>query len=194
MTTERPQTTIMAIHGKAPRIHDSAFIAPGCRIIGDVEIGPDASIWYNCVLRGDVTRIVIGARTNVQDGSVIHCDAAMPGAPDGFPTLIGDDVLIGHMAMIHGTVIEDKGFVGFAAATMNGCVIEREGMLAAGALLSPGKRIPARQLWAGRPAQFMRELDDRAIAGLQMGVAHYVENAKVHAALYDGQRDGPPES
>ena len=102
----RPDTTIVAINGKTPRIHDSAFIAPGCRIIGDVEIGPDASIWYNCVLRGDVSRIVIGARTNVQDGSVIHCDSAMPGAPDGFPTLIGEDVLIGHMAMIHGTIIE----------------------------------------------------------------------------------------
>ncbi len=183
----RPDTTIIAIHGKAPRIHDSAFIAPGCRIIGDVEIGPDASIWYNCVLRGDVTRIVIGARTNVQDGSVIHCDGPLPGRPDGFPTLIGDDVLIGHMAMIHGTVIEDKGFVGFAAQTMNGCVIEAEAMLAAGALLAPGKRIPARQLWSGRPATFMRELDDRMIAGLQLGVGHYVENAKHHAALYDGQ-------
>lgn len=186
----RPDTTIIAINGKKPRIHDSAFVAPGCRIIGDVEIGPDASIWYNCVLRGDVSRIVIGARTNVQDGSVIHCDAAMPGVPDGFPTLIGDDVLIGHMAMVHGTIIEDKGFVGFSAQTMNGCVIEREGMLAAGALLSPGKRIPARQLWAGRPATFMRDLDDRAVAGLQLGVAHYVQNAKVHAALYAGQPDG----
>ena len=183
----RPDTTIIGIHGKVPRIHDSAFIAPGCRIIGDVEIGPDASIWYNCVLRGDVTRIVIGARSNVQDGTVIHCDGPMPGKPDGFPTLIGDDVLIGHMAMIHGTVIEDKGFVGFAAQTMNGCVIEAEAMLAAGALLAPGKRIPARQLWSGRPAAFMRELDDRMIAGLQMGVGHYVENAKHHAALYDGE-------
>jgi carbonic anhydrase/acetyltransferase-like protein (isoleucine patch superfamily) len=182
----RPDTTIVAIHGKSPRIHDSAFIAPGCRIIGDVEIGPEASIWYNCVLRGDVTRIVIGARSNVQDGSVIHCDGPMPGAPGGYPTLIGDDVLIGHMAMIHGTVIEDKGFVGFAAQTMNGCVIEAEAMLAAGALLAPGKRIPARQLWSGRPATFMRELDDRMIAGLQMGVAHYVENAKHHAALFSG--------
>jgi gamma-carbonic anhydrase len=187
MTNFRPDTTIVAIHGKAPRIHDSAFIAPGCRIIGDVEIGPDASIWYNCVLRGDVSRIVIGARTNVQDGSVIHCDAPMPGALDGYPTLIGDDVLIGHMAMIHGTVIEDKGFVGFAAQTMNGCVIETEGMLAAGALLAPNKRIPARQLWSGRPATFMRDLDDRMIAGLQLGVGHYVENAKHHAALFDGQ-------
>lgn len=191
---QRPDTTITAFGGKAPRIHDSAFIAPGCRIIGDVEIGPDASIWYNCVIRGDVTKVVIGARTNVQDGSVIHCDGPMPGAPAGFPTLIGDDVLIGHMAMIHGTVIEDKGFVGFAAQTMNGCVIEAEGMLAAGALLAPGKRIPARQLWTGRPAIFMRDLDDRAIAGLQMGVAHYVENARAHAALYNGKMDGSPES
>jgi len=184
--THRPDTTIVAIHGKTPRIHDSAFIAPGCRIIGDVEIGPDASIWYNCVLRGDVTRIVIGARSNVQDGSVIHCDGPLPGRPEGFPTLIGDDVLIGHMAMIHGTVIEDKGFVGFAAQTMNGCVIEAEAMLAAGALLAPGKRIPARQLWSGRPATFMRDLDDRMIAGLQLGVGHYVENAKHHRALFDG--------
>lgn len=194
MTKQRPDTTIIGIHGKSPRIHDSAFIAPGCRIIGDVEIGPDVSIWYNCVLRGDVSRIVIGARTNVQDGSVIHCDGAQPGAPDGFPTVIGEDVLIGHMAMIHGTRIEDKGFVGFAAQTMNGCVIEREGMLAAGALLAPGKRIPARQLWSGRPAAFMRDLDDRMIAGLQMGVAHYVENAKHHAALFDGLADGPAQA
>ena len=180
----RTDITIASIHGKTPRIHDSAFIAPGCRIIGDVEIGPDASIWYNCVLRGDVTRIVIGARTNVQDGCVIHCDGPLPGKPDGFPTLIGDDVLIGHMAMIHGTVIEDKGFVGFAAQTMNGCVIEGGGMLAAGALLAPGKRLPARQLWSGRPATFMRELDDQMIAGLQMGVGHYVKNAQHHAAIY----------
>ena len=187
--TNRPDTTIVAIHGKTPRIHDSAFIAPGCRIIGDVEIGPDASIWYNCVLRGDVSRIVIGARSNVQDGSVIHCDPPMPGRPEGYPTLIGDDVLIGHMAMIHGTVIEDKGFVGFAAQTMNGCVIEAEAMLAAGALLAPGKRIPARQLWSGRPATFMRDLDDRMIAGLQLGVGHYVENAKHHAALFSGHSD-----
>lgn len=194
MTKQRLDTTIMGIHGKSPRIHDSAFIAPGCRIIGDVEIGPDVSIWYNCVLRGDVSRIVIGARTNVQDGTVIHCDGAQPGAPDGFPTLIGEDVLIGHMAMIHGTRIEDKGFVGFAAQTMNGCVIEREGMLAAGALLAPGKRIPARQLWSGRPATFMRDLDDRMIAGLQMGVAHYVENAKHHAALFDGLADGATQA
>jgi len=194
MTIPRPDVSIIPIHGKTPRIHDSAFVAPGCRIIGDVEIGPDASIWYNCVLRGDVNRIVIGARTNVQDGTVIHCDSPMPGAPEGFATILGDDVLVGHMAMIHGTVIEDRGFVGFAAQTMNGCLIEADGMLAAGALLAPGKRIPSRQLWSGRPATFMRDLDDRALAGLQLGVQHYVVNAKHHAdaiaALVDGAAQG----
>ncbi|MBS0255500.1 MAG: gamma carbonic anhydrase family protein [Proteobacteria bacterium] len=186
----RHDITIAEFNGKAPCIHPSAFIAPGCRIIGDVEIGAEASIWYNCVIRGDSSRVVIGARTNVQDGSVIHCDGPLPGRPEGYPTLIGEDVLIGHMAMIHGTVIEDKGFVGFSAQTMNGCVIEREGMLAAGALLAPNKRIPARQLWSGRPATFMRDLDDRAIAALQLGVAHYVANGKAHAALYDGSAEG----
>ncbi len=188
--TLRPDVSLIPIHGKAPRIHDSAFVAPGCRIIGDVEIGPDASIWYNCVLRGDVSRIVIGARTNVQDGTVIHCDSPMPGAPDGYPTLIGEDVLIGHMAMIHGTVIEDRGFVGFAAQTMNGCVIEADGMLAAGALLAPNKRIPSRQLWSGRPATFMRDLTDAALGGLQLGVQHYVVNAKHHQAALDAMANG----
>ena len=178
----RPDVTIIAIHGKTPRIADSAFIAPGCRIIGDVEIGADASVWYNCVIRADVSRVVIGARSNIQDGTVIHCDGAMPGAPQGFPTVIGEDVLVGHLAMLHGCTIEDRGFVGLSATVMNGCVIESDAMLAAGALLPPGKRIPARQLWSGRPAVFMRELNDAAVAGLKLGVAHYVENARHHRA------------
>ena len=182
----RPDTTIMAIHGKAPRIHDSAFIAPGCRIIGDVEIGPDASIWYNCVLRGDVSRIVIGARTNVQDGSVLHCDPPRPGDPAGSPLLIGEDVLIGHLAMVHGCVLEDRAFVGLGAVVMNKARIGSDAMLAAGAMLTEGKVIEPRQLWGGRPARFMRELDDVAIAGMRAGTAHYVENAKHHAALFSG--------
>ncbi len=174
--------TIAAINGKAPRIHSSAFIAPGCRILGDVEIGADASVWYNCVLRGDVNRIVIGARTNIQDGTVIHCDSADPRHPQGFPTLIGEDALVGHMAMLHGCTIHDRGFVGLSTTVMNGCVIESDGMLAAGALLTPGKRIGARQLWGGRPATFMRDLTDAAVAEMQIGVRHYVGNARVHAA------------
>lgn len=177
--------TIITLHGKTPRIHDSAFIAPGCRIIGDVEIGPDASIWYNCVIRADVNRIVIGARTNVQDGSIIHCDSPRPGLEDGYPTLIGEDVLIGHLAMVHGCVLEDRAFVGLGAIVMDGCRIEGDAMLAAGAMLTPGKTMPSGQLWGGRPAQFMRDLPEPAIAGMRMGVAHYVENARAHKAAVD---------
>ena len=174
--------SIISLHGKTPRIHDSAFIAPGCRIIGDVEIGADASVWYNCVIRADVNRIVIGARTNVQDGTVIHCDSPRPGQPEGFPTVIGEDVLIGHMAMVHGCVLEDRAFVGLGAIVMDGCRIEGDAMLAAGAMLTPGKTMPAGQLWGGRPAQYMRDLAEPAIAGMRIGVAHYVENARFHKA------------
>ena len=174
--------TILPIHGKVPQIDPTAFVAPGCRLIGDVTIGPGSSVWYNCVLRADVSRIVIGARSNVQDGSVLHCDPPRPGDPEGSPCLIGDDVLIGHMAMVHGCVLEDRAFVGLGAIVMNKARIGGDAMLAAGAMLTEGKVIEPRTLWGGRPARFMRVLDDAAIAGMRMGVAHYAENAKAHAA------------
>lgn len=171
---------LIGIGGKAPRIDPAAFVAPGARLIGDIEIGPDASIWYNCVLRGDVNRIRIGARSNVQDGSVLHCDSPRPGTPEGHPLLIGEDVLIGHLAMVHGCVLEDRAFVGLGSIVMDGCRIESEGMLAAGAMLTPGKTIGQRELWAGRPAKFVREIGDAEFAGMQAGVAHYVELARRH--------------
>jgi carbonic anhydrase/acetyltransferase-like protein (isoleucine patch superfamily) len=176
----RHGVTLIALDDKRPVIADSAFIAPGCVIVGDVTIGEDASVWYNCVLRADVSRIVIGARTNVQDGSVIHCDGPDPRHPDGFPTLIGDDVLIGHMAMVHGTVLHDRAFVGLSTVVMNGTVIESDGMLAAGALLPPGKRIPSGELWGGRPATKMRDLPEAALMEMRLGVAHYVHNGQRH--------------
>ena len=181
----RPDVTIMAVNGKSPVIAASAFVAPGCRIIGDVTIGEDVSIWYNCVLRADVSRIVIGARSNVQDGSVIHCDGPDPRNPDGFPTIIGEDVLIGHMAMIHGCTLEDRAFVGLGAIVMNGAVIAGDAMLAAGAMLTSGKHMGAGELWGGRPATLMRELPEAAIVGMRMGVTHYVENGRRHAAAVD---------
>ena len=181
----RPGVNIVPIHGKTPKIDDSAFIAPGCTIIGDVTIGAESSIWYNCVLRADVSRIVIGERTNVQDGSVLHCDPERPGDPDGSPLIIGDDVLIGHMAMIHGCVIENRGFVGLGAIAMNKAVIGSDAMLAAGAMLTEGKVMGERELWGGRPARKMRDLDDAAVMGMRMGTAHYAENARHHAAAVD---------
>ena len=177
--------SIITLHGKTPRIHPSAFVAPGCRLIGDVEIGEGASIWYNCVLRADVNAIRIGARSNVQDGTVIHCDSDK-GGMIGFPTIIEEDALIGHMAMLHGCTIKTKSLVGLGSIVMDGCVIESHAMLAAGAMLTPGKTIASHQMWGGRPARFMRDLDENWSAGNQMAVAHYVHNATHHKAAVNG--------
>jgi carbonic anhydrase/acetyltransferase-like protein (isoleucine patch superfamily) len=187
ITPSRSDITIAPFNGIWPKIHESAFIAPGCRIIGDVEIGPDSSIWYNCVIRADINHIRIGARSNIQDGTVIHCDSPKEGRPQGYPTIIGDDVLVGHMAMIHGCTLEDRAFVGMGAVVMDGCTVSSDAMLAAGALLSPGKTIPPREMWIGRPAVMARSLNDAQLAEMQKGVAGYVRNAKAHKAALDGQ-------
>ena len=163
-----------------PHVAASAFVAPGARIIGNVTIGEDSSIWYNCVLRGDVERIVIGARTNIQDGSVVHVSGG--GSNGGQPTIIGDDVLIGHLAMVHGCHIENHGFIGLGAIIMDGCVVQQDGMLAAGALLTPGKTIGRGELWTGRPARFLRMLTGAEIARNRHGAAGYVQLAKAHGA------------
>lgn len=168
--------TILPYRGITPKIDPDAFIAPGARIIGDVEIGAGSSIWYNVVVRGDVNHVRIGARTNVQDGSVIHVSSG------GFSTEIGEDVLIGHLALVHACTLHDRAFVGFGAVVMDGCVIESDAMLAAGAMLTPGKRIPSGQLWSGRPARFMRDLSPEDMAGNQKGVAAYVEIGREHKA------------
>ena len=172
---------MLSFGAKSPVVHPCAFVAPGAQLIGDVKIGAEASIWYNCVLRGDVNRIRIGARTNIQDGSVIHVDSPRPGRDGGHPTLIGSEVLIGHLTMVHGCILHDRSFVGLGSIVMDGCEIESNAMLAAGAMLTPGKRIPAGQLWAGRPAKYVRDLSEEEIAGNLAGVFHYVELAKAHA-------------
>lgn len=187
--TQSTNVTIAPFNGKFPRIHSSAFIAPGCRIVGDVEIGPDASVWYNCVIRGDSNRVVIGARSNIQDGTVIHCDGPNPQRPEGFPTIIGEDVLVGHLAMIHGGVLEDQAFVGLGSIVMDGCRIKVGGMLGAGAMLTPGKVIGAGQLWVGRPAVHIRDLTDEALIAMRDGVADYVLNAKAHRVALEGHAE-----
>jgi len=180
-------TSLLSFGGKAPIVDPSAFVAPGARLIGDIEIGAEASIWYNCVLRGDVNRIRIGARTNIQDGSVLHVDSPKPGHESGHPTLIGSDVLVGHMAMVHGCILHDRAFVGLGSIVMDGCEIESDAMLAAGAMLTPGKRIPSGQLWAGRPAKYVRDLSEAELAGMQAGVTHYVALARAHAEAIRGR-------
>ena len=167
-----------------PRIDPAAWVAPGAQVIGDVTMGPGASVWYNVVVRGDVMPIRIGARSNIQDGTVVHVTTDMAA------TSIGDDVLVGHMAMIHGCTLLDRSFVGLGAIVMDGCVIEEEGMLGAGSLLSPGKRIGRRELWLGRPARLRRLLTDDELAHNRAGVAHYVELARLHRQSVDGVGGG----
>ncbi|HVO03649.1 MAG TPA: gamma carbonic anhydrase family protein [Candidatus Cybelea sp.] len=165
--------------GITPRIAADAFIAETAVIIGDVEVGPGASIWYGCVLRGDANSIRIGARTNIQDGTVIHVNHPRESAV-GTNTTIGADVTVGHMALIHACTIEDKGFVGMKACVMDGVVVEGGAMVAAGALVTPGKRVKRGELWGGSPAKLMRPLSDKEVDYLTYAAEHYVELAQTY--------------
>ena len=187
MTDPRfPGATILPFGGVHPRIHESAFVAPGARIIGDVTIGPEASIWYNCVLRGDIHRIEVGARSNVQDGTVIHVEGPRP-ETDGCPTIIGEDCVIGHMAVVHGATLEDRAFVGMGAVAMDDSLISSGAMLAAGALLSPGKVIPPGEIWVGRPAKYLRTQDEAQIAKIRFQTERYCRLAQRHLAELRGE-------
>ncbi|WP_337996250.1 gamma carbonic anhydrase family protein [Oleispirillum naphthae] len=160
---------VLPYKGVSPDIHPSAFVAPGVAVLGDVVIGEDTNIWFGCVLRGDVDVIRIGKRTNIQDGTIVHLSRDAP-------TIIGDDVTVGHGAILHGCVLKDRAFVGMGATVLDGAVVE--GMLGAGALLTQGKRVPAGELWAGSPARFLRKLTAEEIEGFVPHAWHYVELAR----------------
>ena len=145
---------IHSLRGKTPKIAATAFIASTAVIVGDVEIGAGSSIWYHCVVRGDINEIRIGDDTNIQDGTIIHVDGR------NYGTYIGCGVTVGHMALIHACTLEDGCMVGMNATVMDGAVIETGALVAAGALVPPGKRVPAGQLWAGAPARFVRQVSD----------------------------------
>jgi carbonic anhydrase/acetyltransferase-like protein (isoleucine patch superfamily) len=160
--------------GLVPQVAPDAYIAPDAQIIGAVEVGARASIWFGCVLRGDVNTIHVGQGANIQDGTIVHVSRHQ------HPTRIGDFVLVGHQCIIHGCYLEDYSFVGLGACVMDGCVVESRAMLAAGSLLTPGKRCRAGTLWAGRPAQYIRDLKPEEIERNQSGVMGYVALAKLY--------------
>lgn len=145
---------VLPYRNSSPIIAPDAFVAHNATVIGDVEIGSRANLWFGVIVRGDVNRIRIGARTNVQDGTMIHCT----GMGGDFPTLIGDDVTIGHMCVIHGCVLEDGCMVGIKAVVLDGAVVESGALVAAGALVTPGKRVKKGELWGGSPARKLRDL------------------------------------
>ncbi len=170
------RAALYALDGIAPRIHPEAWIAPGAVVIGDVEIGPRSSVWFNCVLRGDDNAIRIGAGCNIQDGTIIHVNSGMiNGSP--LATVLGDDVSIGHAAIIHACTLARRAFVGMGATVLDGAVIEEGGMLAAGGLLAPGKRIGPMELWAGAPARLKRVMDAEERALWDRTATHYAKLA-----------------
>lgn len=150
------------------KVDKSVFIAEGSIIRGDVTIGKDSGVWFNAVVRGDTDRIVIGDRTNVQDGAVLHVDT-------GFPLTIGDDVTIGHNAIVHGCTIGNNVIIGMGAIVLNGAVIEDNCVIGAGSLVSQGKVIPAGSVAFGSPAQVKKEMSPEAIEHNHHSAEHYVE-------------------
>jgi gamma-carbonic anhydrase len=153
---------LLPFRNHVPAIAPDAFVAANATLIGQVEIGARANIWFGCVLRGDLASIHVGALTNVQDGTVVHVSSVANGA-----TWIGERVTIGHMALIHACRLEDRCFVGMKACVMDGAVVETGAWIAAGAVVTPGKRVKSGELWAGTPARLLRAVTAEE--------AHYIE-------------------
>lgn len=158
-----------------PTIHPEAFVAPGATVVGDVTLEKDASVWYGCVLRGDLEPISIGEATCIQDSTVIHID-------QGYPTRIGPRVGVGHKCLLHGCVIEPACLIGMGSIILSGAVIETGSVVAAGALVTEGTRIPAGSVAMGAPARVVRQVDDRLRTRIERTWSDYVEMSRAHRA------------
>jgi gamma-carbonic anhydrase len=165
---------IRALGDRAPAVDPSAFVVESAVIVGDVVVGPEASVWFHAVLRGDVERVRIGARTNVQDNATIHVSGGR------WPTVVGEDVTIGHAAVLHGCTVGDHALVGIGAIVLDGAEIGAECLVGAGALVTPGTAVPPRSLVLGHPARRVRELSGEEIERLHRSAANYL----AHAARY----------
>ena len=164
---ERSDISVIPFEGIAPRIHPSVFIASGARIVGDVEIGEGSSVWFNVVIRGDVHAIRIGKRTNIQDLTMCHVTHRK------FSLDVGDDVTVGHSAVLHGAAIHDRILIGMGAIVLDDAVVESESIVAAGAVVREGFRVPSGTLVAGVPATIIRELTDEERQGAARGALNY---------------------
>lgn len=166
---------IRSFQGVSPVLGEGTYVDEAATVIGDVILGDDVSIWPGTVVRGDVNYIRIGARTNVQDGSIIHVTHDGPyGKPGGFATVIGEDVTIGHAAVIHACVIEDACLIGMGATILDGATIKKNGFVGAGAVIPPGKTVESGELWLGNPAKCVRKLSEKEIEQLYYSAQHYV--------------------
>ncbi|MEI6206292.1 MAG: gamma carbonic anhydrase family protein [Desulfuromonadales bacterium] len=168
---------IRAFRGILPTIDPSAFVAETATIIGDVKMGPQSSIWYNCVARGDVNFIRIGARSNVQDMTMLHVTHKKNDDDPGAPLIIGDDVTIGHSVTLHGCTLLNGCFIGMQAMVMDHAIVGEGALVGARALVTEGTIIPPRTLWVGAPAKYRRDLTTDEIAWLQKSADNYVKYA-----------------
>jgi len=176
MTTPPADTPrLLSLACGRPTIADSAWVAPGATVVGDVVIGAESSVWYGSVLRGDRDRITLGVRTNIQDGCVLHCDP-------GVPLTLGDGISVGHRAVLHGCTVGDDTLVGMGAVVLNGAHIGARCLVAAGSLVLEGVEIPPGSLVAGSPARVRRPLTDEDVARLRRNAVTYLELMQVHAA------------
>lgn len=182
MTTHTP--IILPFGDKLPRAEEGCFIAPGATVIGDVEIGAGSSIWFGAVIRGDVQSISIGSRTNVQDGTVIHVTRG------NGPTSIGSGVTIGHSAMLHACTVEDGCFIGMRAVMLDFSTVQRGGMLAAGAVLTPGKTVPTGEIWAGNPARKLRDMTQQEREYIAISEENYVRLAAQYMGGFTPPQNG----
>lgn len=168
-------TSLRAYKNVLPTVADSAFIDPTATVIGKVSIGEQSSVWPMVVIRGDVNHIRIGARSNIQDASVIHVSRPKPSNPEGYPSIIGDDVTIGHKVMLHGCRIGNRVLIGMGAIILDGVVIEDEVIVGAGALVTPGKHLESGFLYVGSPARKSRPLKDSERAHFVDTALNYIE-------------------
>ena len=173
--------TLRTFENRTPRIATTAYVDPTALVIGDVSIGVDASLWPMVVARGDIQSIRIGARTNIQDGSILHVTHDGPLAPGGHALDIGDDVTVGHRVILHGCAIGDHCLIGMGAVIMDGAVLEPRVMLGAGSLVTPGKVLDGGYLWLGSPARRVRALRTEELAYLDYSSVHYVDLKNRHS-------------
>lgn len=166
---------IRSFRQHTPRLGERVFVDASAVVLGDVEIGDDSSVWPLTVIRGDMHRIRIGARTSVQDGSVLHITHAGPFNPDGFPLTIGDDVTVGHKVTLHGCTLGSRILIGMGSIVMDGAVIEDEVILGAGSLVPPGKRLESGYLYVGSPARQARPLSDKERSFFSYTAGNYVK-------------------
>jgi carbonic anhydrase/acetyltransferase-like protein (isoleucine patch superfamily) len=179
----RSEANLLPYDGKLPEVADSAWVAPGAFVVGDVHLGEDASVWYGAVLRGDTEPIRIGARTNVQDGCILHADP-------GFPATVGEGCVVGHNAVVHGCQIENGCLIGMGSTILNGARIGAGSIVAAGAVVPENREFPPRSLIVGIPAKKIGDVTEDQTKDIERGAREYVERAAAHRASLNGQSAG----